>query len=360
MPARLALLLLVVPLLGGCGGDDEGGESPSSLAPRYDLPSPARIAARNPADPRILRFRGVFPAIQSPWFVPPDKADFLQDADEVFGVELGGHAHAYPIHLLAFHHVVNDVLGGVPLLVTYCELCSSATAFRRTLDGRALEFESAGVFQATLVIEDRTKSLWLHLTGECVAGVYEGRVLEDVPTARVTTWHEWRESHPDSPVLRPEPGYEASYRDPALRQQGNDFVPEMVKGTLGTPDPRLRPEDVVYGLSLGTARRAYPLARVREKGGVVDDVVAGVPVTVWLDDQNVSVVGFERRHAGRTLTFRASADGAVVDEETGSTWSLDGLAVSGSLRGAALRPLHGAVVEWYGWSAHHPGTEIWP
>jgi hypothetical protein len=192
-----------------------------------------------------------------------------------------------------------------------------------------------------------------------VAGAYEGKALEAVPTARVTTWGEWSERHPGSPVLRPEPGYEAQYRDPSARQEGSGFIPDLVKGTLGEPDRRLRPEEVVYGLALGAARRAYPLARLRAHGGVVDDEVAGVPVTVWLDERNSSVVGFERRHDGRTLSFTASPGGVVQDRGTRSGWSLDGEATAGPLRGARLRPLYGTVVEWYGWSAHHPRTDVW-
>jgi hypothetical protein len=43
----------------------------------------------------------------------------LDDADMVLGVVVDGQAIAYPNAVVAYPHVVNDVVGGVRLLVTY-------------------------------------------------------------------------------------------------------------------------------------------------------------------------------------------------------------------------------------------------
>ena len=59
------------------------------------------------------------PAILSPRFVPPDKADFLDDDDIVIGVTVGGEARAYPIKILNWHEVVNDTVNGVPIAATF-------------------------------------------------------------------------------------------------------------------------------------------------------------------------------------------------------------------------------------------------
>lgn len=47
-----------------------------------------------------------------------DGAD-IADSDMVLGVSIAGAARAYPVRFLAFHHLINDRLGGVPILPTY-------------------------------------------------------------------------------------------------------------------------------------------------------------------------------------------------------------------------------------------------
>jgi uncharacterized protein DUF3179 len=57
--------------------------------------------------------------IDEPAVVPADQATFLREDDEVFGIVVQQHARAYPVPMLAYHHVVNDVIEGIPVAVTY-------------------------------------------------------------------------------------------------------------------------------------------------------------------------------------------------------------------------------------------------
>ena len=60
-----------------------------------------------------------FLAADEPQTIPAEEATFLRDDDEVLGFVLGGHPRAYPVTMLSYHHVVNDVLGDVPVAVFY-------------------------------------------------------------------------------------------------------------------------------------------------------------------------------------------------------------------------------------------------
>jgi hypothetical protein len=60
-----------------------------------------------------------FLAATDPETVPAAAATYLKDDDEVFGIVLAGQARAYPVYMLAYHHVVNDVIRGIPVAVTY-------------------------------------------------------------------------------------------------------------------------------------------------------------------------------------------------------------------------------------------------
>ena len=70
------------------------------------------LAWQNPFE---LIFRPL--AVQT--WVSADRAGFMRSDDVVLAVTLAGDSAAYPVRQLAYHHVVNDVVGGVPLVATY-------------------------------------------------------------------------------------------------------------------------------------------------------------------------------------------------------------------------------------------------
>ena len=74
--------------------------------------APAWFARQNP-------FEWKFHPLPQPRFVQTDEATFVQPADLVLAVSVDGESVAYPIRQLAYHHVVNDVVGGMPLAATY-------------------------------------------------------------------------------------------------------------------------------------------------------------------------------------------------------------------------------------------------
>lgn len=47
------------------------------------------------------------------------EAGWVDGSEMVLAVEIGGDAVAYPVRQLAYHHLVEDVVGGVPIVATY-------------------------------------------------------------------------------------------------------------------------------------------------------------------------------------------------------------------------------------------------
>ena len=79
-----------------------------------------------------------------------DALPWLDDDDLVLGYEAGGEVFADPINILNFHEMVNDTIGGVPLLVTNCPLCFSGVVFGREVDGQTLTFgNTSALYQST-------------------------------------------------------------------------------------------------------------------------------------------------------------------------------------------------------------------
>ena len=64
--------------------------------------------------------RDAIPAILNPQFVPPeDVPPEFKDAELVLGLSMNGESKAYPLDILSHHEAVNDVVGGVPVIVTW-------------------------------------------------------------------------------------------------------------------------------------------------------------------------------------------------------------------------------------------------
>ena len=68
---------------------------------------------------RQNHFEWMFRPLPHPGFVEVADAKFVGDDDMVLVVQTGGETKAYPVRLMAYHHVVNDVVGGDPVVVTY-------------------------------------------------------------------------------------------------------------------------------------------------------------------------------------------------------------------------------------------------
>ncbi|MDJ0896305.1 MAG: DUF3179 domain-containing protein [Alphaproteobacteria bacterium] len=159
------------------------------------------------------------PAIDDPKLVPLGEAGDLQDLELVIGFAHEGDARAYPLRVLMWHEIVNDVVGGAPVTVTYCPLCNAAIVFDRRVEVggevRTLDFGTTGKLRKSdLVMYDRqTESWWQQFLGEAIVGELTGTRLKVLP-ARLESWASFRARHPDGQVLVP--------RRPSLRSYGRN------------------------------------------------------------------------------------------------------------------------------------------
>ena len=77
------------------------------------------------------------PAIDDPAFESLSDVNHIPDTEPVIGVSLNGDMRAYPLHILMWHKIVNDVVGDVPITVTFCPLCNTAVVFDRRVGGKS-------------------------------------------------------------------------------------------------------------------------------------------------------------------------------------------------------------------------------
>ena len=109
--------------------------------------------------------------------MPKTPIRWLSDQEPVIAFELNGDARAYSLQILIWHKIVNDVVGGVPVAVTFCPLCNTAIVFERTLKGVVYDFGTSGKLRnSDLVMWDRqTESWWQQFTGEANRRRADGR-----------------------------------------------------------------------------------------------------------------------------------------------------------------------------------------
>ena len=303
-------------------------------------------------------------------------AGLYGDETPVIRVEIDGDARAYPLQILSWHEVVNDVVGGVPLVVTFCPLCNSALAYERVVQGEVFEFGVSGALRnSDLIMYDRrTESLWQQIGGKAVVGDMVGAVL--IPrNAQILSFAQFRASYPDGVVLSRDTGTrrERDYSISAYRGYDSVFA-EAAFDVANAEDRRLPPFERVVALQLADEAVAYPFGALSELG-VINDRRAGRPLVVFwtpgtvsvldereiLDSRDVGSSGvFLAERAGLSLTFRPDgAEPALFrDQETNSTWNVVGKAVGGPLIGTQLEPLIHANYFWFAWVAFEPETII--
>ena len=245
--------------------------------------------------------RDGIPAIDEPSFAPAIEAD-LGESEPVVRLEVAGEVRAYPLRVLVWHEIVNDEVGGVPVAVTYCPLCSASVVFDRRLDGRAARFGTTGLLRNSdlVMYDDREESWWQQYGGDALVGARAGEALPILPS-RITSYSAVLEEDPSMPLLEP--------TRRGLRPYGaNPYVgydtsrrPFLYDGAL--PEGI---EPLAYVAAVGT--RAWSLDALREAGEV--DAGGGV-VLRWrpglnsaLDSRLIS----EGRDIGRVEATRGGRE----------------------------------------------------
>jgi hypothetical protein len=316
------------------------------------------------------------PAIDHPEFETVQQADrWLNRREPVAVVEIGGQAKAYPLQILIWHEIVNDVVGDVPVVVTFCPLCNTTLAFDRRFDSLVLDFGTTGYLRhSDLVMYDRqTESWWQQATGDALVGEHAGRSLTFIGSP-VVSWGEFRDQYPAGMVLSRDTGF-PSYTD---RYGNNPYVGYDAASSppwayfRGKSDDRLPAKERVVAVELDKETRAYPFS-VLSKRGVIEDKIRGRHIVVlWapgtasaLDSATISSsrdVGatgvFDRELDGKRLRLEPLGESRFRDKESGSTWNVLGYAIAGPLAGRRLTPINHGNHFWFAWAVFKPETKV--
>lgn len=364
-------------------------ETPEGIPIIRDLRSPPGFGAlewRTLWGIRIVEFeelrsgcpwRDCIPSIEDPRFETIEEAAAVTvDAIPIVHVEVGGDVRGYPLDILTRHEIVNDIIGGEPVAVTFCPLCNTAVAFKRTVGEEVLEFGVSGLLRnSDLVMYDRaTHSLWQQATRRAIVGAYVGARLEHVP-ASIVSFGQFAAEYPDGLMLsrdgRP-------YGENPYDGYDRDNTPFLFSGEI---DPRLPGIERVVALettdpATGAAEFiAYPWSVVSERRAI-NDTRGGLPIAVlWTPGTNTALGARSIAQAediGAAAVFSTligdialilepnpDDDQTFIDVSTETVWNIFGRAISGHYEGAQLEPVLHADYFWFSWAAFHPETEVY-
>ena len=218
-----------------------------------------------------------------------------------------------------------------------------------------LHFYLAGINNQNFLMRDRESgSWWQQITGKAVYGPMKGAAL-DLVLSDELTFGEWKSETTDGEVLAPVAKDSKEY--------DSNWEPEVAKlpVVISFPGTELKSRDVVVGLEINQAARAYPWdAAVKQ--APIEDQVNGVPVLMVVGRDGKSFRIFVRRVNGQDAEFFLkgdSPDWRLVDTATASEWNFQGCAIAGSALGKCLNQLPALKDYWFDWRNYHPDTTIY-
>jgi hypothetical protein len=272
------------------------------------------------------------------------------------------------------------------------------------VNGQALHFYLAGINNQNFLMRDKeTGTWWQQINGKAIYGPLKGASLDLVPYDELT-FGEWKSEVSGGQVLAGVPKYAKKYE--------SDWEPEIAKlpVVISFPGTELKSRDLVVGLALNGASRAYPWDTLAKQSPVVDHV-GGTPLLVAVAPDGKSIRAFVSRIDGKEAEFFLKGDtedatnklatvlqnsdpkkssagdppavaGAarargsepakptaqsdspakpwlLLDTATVSEWNFQGCAVSGPSQGKCLDRVPALKDYWFDWRNYHPDTTIY-
>ena len=232
--------------------------------------------------------------------------------------------------------------------------------WKRSINGRELHFYLAGINNQNFLMRDReTGSWWQQITGKAIYGLLRGSALELVLSDELT-FGEWRAEFPSGQVLAPVAKYTKEY--------DSNWEPHVAKlpVVISFPGTELKSRDIVIGLAVDGAARAYPWETFEKQSPVLDRV-HGSPLLLVLGPDGKSFRAFISRIDDHDAEFFLKGDTgaaekhewALIDATTASEWNFQGCATSGPAQGKCLARVPALKDYWFDWRNYHPETTVY-
>lgn len=312
------------------------------------------------------------PSIDAPAFSTAAMAKSWLGPDEpVVAYIDGDDARAYPLQILIYHEIVNDVVNELPVTVTFCPLCNASIVFDRTVDGEVLDFGTTGRLRnSDMIMYDRqSETWWQQFTGRGIIGKHNETRLTQLPS-QIVSFDTFTANYPDGKILNRETGHARPYGNNPY--SGYDDINNSPFLYNGPEDKRLRPMERVLSLaSEDKPSLLIPTAKLEDNPVLhltYDNksivVIATSSAQSALDKSSIAdskkipaAAAFSAQLNDETVEFEWK-EGALMDKKTGSTWNAFGTAVAGPLKDTVLQQIDSGVHFAFAWLAFEPESLI--
>jgi hypothetical protein len=315
-----------------------------------------------------VRVDGI-PALNNATMISPTEAAYLEPDEPVFGISINGDHRAYPLRILDWHEMANDVVGGVPVSLAYCTLCGAGIAYDgRASNGETYTFGSSGfLFRSNKLMYDRqTRTLWNQLTGEPVLGELVGAGIKlDLLPVVLTSWESWLTQHPDTVVLDINTGFKRPYEPGAA--YGSYFADDDTMFPVWQRSNLLETKDRIYALQVEGIPKACPVDVLIEEQ-VVNDAIGTTNIVLIATRSDITV------QSDLTTTYNAGGEVRAYDrgdesfapgpapdtvlDSTGLSWQVTEEALVGP-NGELAPRINGHLAYWFGWYSFFPKTLLY-
>ena len=227
------------------------------------------------------------PALTKIKAIPVKDAPYQGDR-RIVVITIDRKTRGYPLAILNWHEVANDVIGDIPIAVIYCPLCDSVSVVDRRIGGETLEFGISGLLHnSNVLLYDRnSNALWSQLGLQAISGPHVGKSLKHLPW-QLTTFAHFARQFPKATVVSTNTGYRRDYtRNPYQAY----FKTDRLKFPVIREDSRLKLKTAVVGLKLGNITRAYPVDTIRKaKDRKIVDMIGKSRIVLQADKDSVTV-----------------------------------------------------------------------
>jgi len=274
---------------------------------------------------QIVLPKGSFPTLDEPKFVTKfEGLKMFLKKEPVIVVEINGIVKAYSLNILTMHEIANDIIGGVPILVTYCPLCNSGIVYNRTVEYQGeeeiLEFEASGMLRNSdmVMLDRKTETLWQQLTGTAIVGSYNKVELIIIPSIIISV-EEFFNRYPKGQLLSKKTGFKQSEdqygRNPYQKYDAKENPISYFFSTSNV-DKRLPAMERIVDIEHMGEYKIYSFTSVA-KNGVINDTFKTKNVVLFyksgtisiLDEKDISI----SKDVGSVTVFNAELDKEILN-----------------------------------------------
>ena len=301
------------------------------------------------------------PSIDQPDFTLASQVDFLPDTSIVLGIAHQGIIKAYPLDILHWHEVVNDIVGETRIAITYSTLSGSGVAFERVFqDAVTFELGVTGLLYNSnlIVIDDISETYWQQILGLGVKGIRIDQELKEFPLIEMN-WATWRLLFPNSQVLNTKTGFNRPYQTYPYGDYRTNDTKLLFDLTvpLDSLDQPISFKEKGLGITIGANTKVYPMSAFPTTGlGIIEDEFSGESVVVIGSQEHQLLAAYSStRVDGSEATFQiADSNPLWIVDDQGIEFDVFGKSVKQDEE-AELQSLNTKIAYWFSWAVwQHP------